>query len=133
MNVVASNGDSMPVLATANGYELNLETRMVVQTIDAEVIAPQTKKFVRIEVTEVVNQQKVPLIFTVHYQPAWGEKFYLGTFSLFPPDNPGSFIVATQGKLQSGGMIVVSLTPLETRYGQEEVRVRLKRISFVDD
>jgi hypothetical protein len=117
----------------ANGYELNLATtRTVVQTIGSEV-APQTKKFVQIEVTEVINLQKIPLSFSVHYQSVQGERILLGTFSLFPPDNPGNFIVATQGKLRIGGMIIVSMIPLEEVRDPEAIQVRLKRISFIGD
>jgi hypothetical protein len=60
-----------------------------------------------------------------------GEQSLLGIFSLFPPDNPGRFIIATQGKLEMGGTIVVALTPLEESENQKGIRVRLKRISFL--
>ena len=117
----------------ANGYSLDLANRTGVKTISREVTAPQAMKFVQIEVAEVFNPLKIPLSFSVHYQPAHGEKSLLGTFSLFPPDNPGTFIVATRGKLRSGGMIIVSLVPLEHVDEEAKIRVRLKRISFIGD
>jgi len=126
---MASNSTTGP--AVANGYELDPAHRTAVQIIGSEVTAPQTKKFVQIEVTEVINPRKIPLAFAVHFQPAQGEKFLLGTFSLFPPDNPGKFIVATRGKLRTGGSVVVSLVPLERVLGQDEVRVKLKHITFL--
>jgi hypothetical protein len=112
-------------------YELTLTSRSVVQPIDPEIASPQAVKFVQFEVTDVTNPRRIPLAFTVYYRSQRGEESFLGTFSLFPPDNPGKFIVATQGKLETGGTIVVSLTPLEESRGQNEVRVRLKRISFI--
>jgi hypothetical protein len=129
--VMASNGDAGP--AVSPGYTLDLVNRTAVQTVDQGITAPQAKKFVQIEVTDVFNPQRIPLTFNVHYQATHGEKSLLGTFSLFPPDNPGTFIVATRGKLQSGGLIIVSLEPLEQVDEAAEIRVQLKRISFIGD
>ncbi len=117
--------------ANAGGYTLDGVTRSAVQTIDPEVTAPQTKKFVQINVAEVINPQRIPLSFEVHYRNVQGEKIFLGTFSLFPPDNPGTFIVATGGRLQTGGTVIVSLIPLQEINVQSEVQVCLKRIAFV--
>jgi hypothetical protein len=129
--VMASNGDAGP--AVSPGYTLDLVNRTAVRTVDQEITAPQAKKFVQIEVTDVFNPQRIPLTFNVYYQATHGEKSLLGTFSLFPPDNPGTFIVATRGKLQSGGQIIVSLTPLGQVDEEAEIQVHLKRISFIGD
>jgi hypothetical protein len=129
--VMACNGDAGP--AVSPGYTLDLANRTAVRTVDQEITAPQAKKFVQIEVTEAFNPQRIPLIFNVHYQPPHGEKSLLGTFGLFPPDNPGTFIVATRGKLQSGGLIIVSLVPLEQVDEEAEIRVQVKRISLIGD
>jgi hypothetical protein len=115
----------------SQGYELTLASRSVAQQIDPGIASPHAVKFVQFEVADVINPDKIPLAFYVHYRPLRGEESFLGTFSLFPPDNPGKFIVATQGRLEPGGTIVVSLTPLEESRGQNGVRVRLKRISFI--
>lgn len=114
-----------------NGYELDSTTREVARTIGPEVAEPQRKKFVKIEVVMVVNPRKIPLAFEVHYQPVKGKPFLLGTFSLFPPDNPGDFIIATKGKLQTGGVIIVSLMPLTKSRELPDIHVRIKPISFV--
>jgi hypothetical protein len=66
-------------------------------------------QFVQVEVVKVINPQKYPLIFYVHYQSINNVKILLGSFSLYPSDNPGKFIVATQGKLDKEGSIIVSL------------------------
>ena len=114
-----------------NGYELDSTTREIAQTIDSEVAEPQHKKFVKIEVVTVVNPWNIPLSFEVHYQPVKGKPFLLGTFSLFPPDNPGDFIIATKGKLETGGVIIVSLMPLTKSKDLPDIYVRIKPISFV--
>lgn len=130
---VAMSGNEAAGSSVATGYSLDLANRTAVKTIGQEVTTPQTVKFVQIEVAEVFNPRKIPLSFSVHYQPVHGEKSLLGTFSLFPPDNPGTFIVATRGKLRIGGMVIVSLVPLEPVDEDAEIRVQLKRISFIGD
>ena len=128
---IAMTGNGGTGSSLATGYSLDLTNRTGVMTISQEVTTPQAIKFVQIEVAKVFNPQKIPLSFSVHYQPVHGEKSLLGTFSLFPPDNPGTFIVATRGELQSGGMVIVSLVPLEHVGEKAEIQVQLKRISFM--
>ena len=115
-----------------NGYELDSTTREIAQTIDSEVAEPQHKKFVKIEVVTVVNPWNIPLSFEVHYQPVKGKPFLLGTFSLFPPDNPGDFIIATKGKLETGGVIIVSVMPLTKSKDLPDIHVRIKPISLLN-
>lgn len=117
--------------SAANGYTLDLAQPAAVKTIGADLANAQAMKFVRIEIDKVVNPAKLPLSFNVHYQPAQGDKILLGTFSLFPPDNPGIFIVATNGNLQNGGVVIVTLAPLQKIDEKAELRVQIKRIAFV--
>ena len=112
--------------------ELSAANRSVAREVDAEVAAPETKKFVRIEVFEVENPQKIPVSFHVYYHAQHEGPVLLGVFSLFPPDNPGTFIIATQGKLRRGGTVVVQLVPLESA-DVRKLRVRLGRISFAQE
>lgn len=114
-----------------NGYQLDSTNRAVAQIIDQETAEPQHKKFVKIEVGTVVNPRKIPLSFEVYYQPVNGKQFLLGTFALFPPDNPGDFIIATKGQLQPGGAIIVSLMPLTKLQDVRDIHVRVNRISFL--
>src|SRR5215204_4679456 len=69
----------------------------------------RTPKFVVVRITQVENPQRVPLSFTVGFRPARGDKIALGTFSLYPANQPGRFIVATQGKVEPSGEITVEL------------------------
>lgn len=67
-------------------------------------------KFVIVRITHVENPEQVPLRFTVIFRRVRGEEeTELGTFSLYPADRPGRFIVATQGKVEPGGEIIVEL------------------------
>lgn len=88
-------------------------------------------KFVQVEVTEVLNPKKFPLTFEVRYQSKSDVKTYLGSFSLYPSDNPGKFIVATQGRLKDEGAIVLSLViPAKVDAG-DTIKVTVKRIKFL--
>jgi hypothetical protein len=120
------NGDEV----VSEGYELSLAHPRAQQTVGPEVHRPQRQKFVQIEVTQVINPRLVPLSFDVHFQAQQGEQTYLGNFSLYPPDHPGKFIVATQGKLRAGGTVSVTLLPLQQVGSADQVRVRLARIAF---
>jgi hypothetical protein len=118
-------------MAAPNGYLLDLASPQAVKTVGPDVSAPREIKFVQVEVDQVSNPGQTPLSFHLDYQPKEGEKSFLGTFSLFPPDNPGTFIVATRGELRSGGTVIVTLVPLEPVNKKEEIRVHLKHISFI--
>lgn len=91
----------------------------------------QGDDFIAVEVREVVNPARVPLTFEVSFAPAQGEAVRLGEFSLFPADNPGRFIVATQGRVRGDGVIIVSL-PSGDRAAAEGVRVGIASVSLSD-
>ena len=130
---IAMGDNEVSGSSNATGYLLDLANRTRAKTIGQEVATPQAMKFVHVEVAEVFNPRKIPISFSVHYQSPGGEKYLLGTFSLFPPDNPGRFIVATRGKLRRGGMIIVSLVPLADVDEAAKLRVWLKPLSFIGD
>ena len=65
-------------------------------------------RFVVVEIAHVENPKMMPLNFTVGFRPASGADVTLGTFSLYPANNPGRFIVATQGKVYAGGQIFLT-------------------------
>ena len=123
--------DTGPDSAVVNAYTLDLTNRSITQAIDDKVAAPHTRKFVKIDVSNVFNPYMIPLSFNVHYRTLQGEEHLLGTFSLFPPDNPGTFLVATQGHLKTGGAVIVSLVVLEQIDEKKKLRVQLKPLSFI--
>jgi hypothetical protein len=127
--VMAGNGERGS--SGADGYLLDLNHTTARQVLGPELPAPEESKFVQVQVTQVTNPQRIGLSFTVHFQPAQGETVDLGVFSLFPPDNPGKFIVATRGLLRSGGTVSVTLVPLQKISGEENVRVWIKPLTFL--
>jgi len=94
------------------------------QRIDNE--DPAAFDYVRLSVAQVNNPKRVGLIFDVAFVADGGSRVQLGGFSLYPPDNPGSFIVSTRHLVNSAGFVVVSLhtatpvdpgTPLSIKMG----------------
>jgi hypothetical protein len=87
-------------------------------------------KFVQVRVTHVENPARVALSFAVAYQTSNGDKIALGFFSLYPADNPGTFIVPTQGKIRADGSIVVTL---ESPDQHQRVAVTIGEIRLIVD
>jgi len=114
-------------------YELTLKSPTLEESIGQGVAAPSLQKFVQIEVTKVDNKELVPLTFSVSFRPAKGEPVELGVFSLFPPDNPGIFIVATRGLLESGGTVTVTLVPLQDVTEEQEIRIWVKPLEYLGE
>jgi hypothetical protein len=111
-------------------YYLDLHKKNIVQPVHSDMLLGHKYQFVQVEVVKVVNPQKYPLIFYVHYQYMNNVKILLGSFSLYPSDNPGKFIIATQGKLDKEGSIIVSLQiPAKINAG-DKLEVALKKITF---
>jgi hypothetical protein len=111
-------------------HTLDLSNRTMRQQIRAEIDRPAQQKFVEIEVASVVNPKRIRVTFDVDFQPDDGKRVPLGGFALFPPDNPGRFIVATSGKLGSKGCIVLSMVVLDETGPNDVLSVTVKRISF---
>ena len=118
-------GNSTAQSATDTGSRvLDLEHPQLSQRIDDA--NPDTFDFVRLTVAQVNNPKHVGLIFGVEFIPDGGTRTNLGGFSLYPPDNPGVFIVSTHHLVKSAGLVVVTLhtatpvdsgTPLSVRMG----------------
>lgn len=112
-------------------YYLEISSPSIRQPIEPLDDRVGAARFVQVEVAEVVNQKKYELTFKVDYQPLRGAKIYLGSFSLYPADNPGKFIVATQGKVKNEGAIVLSMVIDHKVSSQDTVRVGIKKIKLI--
>ena len=112
-------------------YHLDLNKPSISQPIQREVDKPSEAKLVQVEVSEVQNPKKLALTFKVYYQPVNQEKIYLGSFSLYPADNPGRFIVATQGKVKDEGALILTMSTPDQTDNNEAVRVGVKRMTLV--
>ena len=122
---------SMTSLENAgNGFTFTAKNRTAHQALPSDLRSPQDYKFVEVVVVEVVNPKQHAVRFEVHYRPAKGETIFLGTFSLFPADNPGKFIVATQGKLRSEGELILSLVLPEDVSASDALRITTNNMTL---
>ena len=144
--LVACNGNSLHVTNPANANasttlnqnkhndetrHLDLDKPEIEQAIQPS--DPVNAKFVQVEVAEVRNPQNRPARFEVFYQPQDGDRVLLGSFSLYPPNNPGKFIVPTQGKVKAEGKLILSLAKPEGVAAGDQVGVSVKKLKFVSD
>lgn len=126
-NGAQHNGNSSKTDAAV--HYLDLANPTITQPIEPTEV--EGAKFVEVEVTEVVNPGKYPLSFEVRYQTSDKNVLYLGSFGLYPADNPGKFIVATQGKVKGDGVIVLTLIVADKVHPGDTVKVKIKKIRFV--
>ena len=115
----------------ATVYYLDPASRSMTQAVEPDEVSGA--RFVQVEVTEVINPKKIPLSFEVRYQAKDDTRIYLGSFALYPPDNPGKFIVATQGRVKGDGAIVLTLVVSEKVDAADIVKVGIKRIRLVKE
>jgi hypothetical protein len=100
------------------------------QRLDATPEGLRSAKFVRVEVKEVTNPGGYGLSFEVWFEPARGGRLQLGTFSLFPADNPGNFIVPTQGRVERDGSVTVTLVVTDKPVPGVPVKVGIGKVSL---
>jgi len=112
-------------------FSLDLQNPEITQKIVPGNGDPTTARFVQVEIVKVTNPQKRPAEFRVHYQPNEGEKILLGGFSLYPPDNPGKFIVPTQGRVKADGKIILALAKSDRVAPGDVLKVLVKRMKLV--
>jgi hypothetical protein len=56
----------------------------------------------------------------------------LNSFSFYPANNPGKFIVATHGKLNKEGSIILSLTTPDKIKAGNMVEVAVKKLTLLE-
>ena len=111
-------------------YHLDLNKTQIEQPVEPGNREGEGAKFVQVEVSEVNNPQKYPVKLEVSYQPKDQEKIFLGSFSLFPPNNPGKFIVPTQGRVKGEGKLILTLVTSEQAKAGDALKVGVKRLQF---
>jgi hypothetical protein len=107
---------------------LDLRTPTVTQKIGPQDKLGSGCKFVQVEISRITNPKRYAIQFGLYYLPTNDEKVYLGSFSPFPADNPGKFIVATQGKVEDHGSLVLSMTLIDKPEPQDDIKVSLKKM-----
>jgi len=114
-------------------YYLDANKRSIVQHIELKDFPKEGCKFVQIEVTKIVNPKMHSLTFEVSYQSEGDVKTNLGSFSPFPADNPGTFIVPAQEKVKNRGAIILSLVIPDKIDSGDTVQVTVKRMTLRKD
>lgn len=93
--------------------------------------AARRSKFVIVRIGKVTNPARASLTFAVAFRTSGNDLIQLGSFSLYPSDNPGRFIVATQGKVSANGYIVLALKDPSIE-GMASVRVGVAEVALGD-
>ena len=120
-----------PAVANDSVSYLDVVNPTLVQAIEPADRVREGSKFVQVDVTDVENPKAYQASFTVEYLTKAHERVFLGSFSLYPSDKPGKFIVATQGKLRNEGSIVVSLVIPDGFRGGDVLKVGVGRVKFL--
>jgi len=107
---------------------LDLRTPTVTQEIAAADNLNPACKFVQVEISKITNPKRYAIQFKLYYLPTNEEKVYLGSFSPYPADHPGKFIVATQGKVKNEGSLMLSMTLIVKPEPDDDVQVALKKM-----
>ena len=111
-----------------SSYKLDIKNLSV-----AHAINKGSQKFVKVQIDSVRNPNMVELLFEVYFQAENGKKNFLGSFSLYPSNNPGTFIVATNGQIKENGLIILTMRRPTDLTKARDVSVNVKSIMFVDE
>jgi|SRR5262252_2031701 len=109
-------------------FHLSLRAPTVTQKIAPGDQIDDGCKFVQVEISRITNPKRYALQFQLYYLPEKDEKVYLGSFSTYPADNPGKFIVATQGKVKNQGSLSLAMTLIDKPEPQDDIEVTLKKM-----
>src|SRR5262249_17125081 len=90
-------------------YNVDIAHPTIQYKIELSSAALKQARFVEVVVAQVFNPKRYGLTFDVVFEARGSAAVRLGAFSLYPPDNPGTFIVPTHGKVGPEGSIVVSM------------------------
>ena len=127
---------SPEVAAQANSgkmFYLGVNNKSVSQPLSRDMRSPERYKFVQVEVVKVVNPNDHPISFEVHYDIGDGDRLFLGTFALYPSDNPGRFIVPTHGKLKNEGRLILSLVLPENVEKDDKLEIAVREMTFREE
>lgn|GEM_PF-5805998 len=88
-------------------YTLHPGSPSMTQALHQEKDLP-LKRFARITITGIKNPAQVAISLELYYESG-SQIEMLGSVSPFPADNPGSFLIATSGKLEKEGFLRLKL------------------------
>jgi hypothetical protein len=123
----AAAAEAVLVWSGERVHQVDLASPTALEILPAALVDLERSRFVQVELMELANPRRTPIGFEVRHRAESGAEKLLGTFSPFPPDNPGRFIVPTGGKLGSGGSLAVTLVLLhEDSPRDDPLRVKLR-------
>ena len=123
------SGDAHIISADTVSY-LDVQTPAQSYTLRPDISNPEQYAFVQVEIGTVYNPALRSVIFNVFYREGQNNTL-LGSFSMYPPDNPGTFIVPTQAKLKAGATVVISMQlPDDVRKG-DTLAVGIKAVRLL--
>ena len=129
-----SSSESRPNMTSVEnadrGFTFTAKNTTARQELPSDLRSPEDYKFVEVVVVDVINPKQDAIRFEVHYRPPNEGTIFLGTFSLFPADNPGTFIVPTQGKLRSEGELILSLVLPEDVPVSDALRITTRNMTL---
>lgn len=115
-------------------YHLDLQGKRASQPLAARPQRAGEKFLVEVDVTAIENPELVPIYFEVQLLRADGSTTTLGSFSPFPPDNPGSFLVSAGEAAAEGGTLVVLMRPIsENPPHPEAIRATIGKLELRQD
>jgi hypothetical protein len=119
-------------LASADMQMMDVAHPQLVHHVDDATGKLAMIDFVQVCVVEVINPQRIGVFFVVDFQPDGGKSLlHLGSFSLYPADHPGTFIVATKRQLTSAGSIVLSLRTTVARDPSAPLSVTVGAVTLI--
>jgi hypothetical protein len=114
--------------ATDSVYTLNISRPSFRQSLKEEQAVHQ-KKFVKVTAKEITNPALVAIAFDL-YQLSGGRATFLGSAAPFPADNPGSFIIATGGRLETNGILELRLNIPEDWNKKDKLEVKISKLTL---
>ena len=94
-----------------------------------EADAARQKKFVRVTAKEIINPALVPITFDL-YLVSGDKAEFLGSVAPYPANHPGSFIIATGNKLDTGGVLELRLTFPREWNRHDRLGVKISRLTL---
>lgn len=108
-------------------FTLTLRNNTFIHPIKMESIK-KGSRFVKIKISKVSNPGVHFLSFAVYYQSVSTEKVLLGSFSLYPADNPGEFMVSTRNLVKTEGEIILVMTSPDNIPAKDSVIITGEKI-----
>jgi hypothetical protein len=102
------------------------------QRVDSAALRNGPYKLVEVEVVDVWNPKRHQVTFEVSYRPSRGDETRLGEFSLYPPDNPGRFVVATQGRVRDAGTLVLSISSPDHPLTEDVIKAGVRALRLTN-